>query len=120
MHDVEFSIYIASPTRWAHLVKTIAMSVVPRVGDFVKFVNDEAGDYFSFRVAQVTFRETGQIEVMMELLDDVDGRGFSFEDEDELDELVESYLLEGWVCPRGIGPNKHALRKKRLRSGESG
>jgi hypothetical protein len=103
--DVEFSIYLASKARWAHLVKVISMPVVPRVGEFIKFRNAEMGDYFPWEIIDVTYRETGMIEVMTDLLDNVDGRGYSFEEESEFDEYYNSYLSEGWICERGPKEN---------------
>jgi hypothetical protein len=79
--------------------------VVPRVGEFVKFDNKEQGDYFAWRVTQVTYRESGKIEVWTELLNDVDNRGYSFEAEQEFDEYLKSYIAEGWRCYHGIKPN---------------
>ncbi|WP_425618791.1 hypothetical protein NA78x_002507 [Anatilimnocola sp. NA78] len=106
MITVEFSIWLASKTRWAHLTKMIEMQTVPRVGEFVKFSNAKNGDYFSWKVSQVTHRESGSIEVWTELLDNIDNRGFSFETEDEFDEFFQSYVTESWRCERGIGPNR--------------
>ena len=104
--ELEFSIWLATKTRWAHLTKVIAMPTVPRVGEFLKFRNAVVGDYFAFRVSEVTYREGGVVEVWTELLDNIDNRMYSFEEEDEFDEYVNSYLAEGWQCPRGIGPNQ--------------
>jgi hypothetical protein len=105
--QIEFSIYMASKTRWAHLTKIISMPSVPRVGDFIKFANEEMGDYFAWQVIEVTYRESsGRFEVMTDLLDNVDERGYSFDDESEFDEYFDSYLSEGWQCERGVGPNK--------------
>lgn len=104
--DIEFSIWLATRTRWAHLTKTMSMPVVPRVGEHVKFRNEVVGDYFAFRVSAVTYRESGGIEVATELLDNIDDRMFSFEAEEEFDEYFASYLAEGWRCERGVGPNR--------------
>jgi hypothetical protein len=109
--DIEFSIYLATRTRWAHLTKTVSLAALPRAGDFVKFNNEKLGDYFAFEVASVTFREGDRVEVMTELLGNVDNRLYSFEDERELDEYVATFLSEGWVCERGIGPNNRLLGK---------
>lgn len=103
--NVEFSIWLATKSRWAHLTKTIAMPAIPRVGEYVKFRNEQMGDYFAFRVAQVTYREEGQVEVWTELFENIDERMYSFEDEAEFDEYFASYIAEGWRCERGIGPN---------------
>lgn len=103
--DLEFSIWLASKTRWAHLTKTISMPVMPRVGEYVKFRNEQEGDYFPWRISEITYRETGQIEVRTELLDNVDDRMYSFEEEREFDEYLQSYLNEGWRCKRGVRPN---------------
>ena len=59
MPQITFSIWLASKTRWAHLTKDISMSVVPRVGEWMKFENPTQGDSFAWRVTQVTYREAG-------------------------------------------------------------
>ncbi len=107
--DVRVSIWVASPTRWAHLEKVIAMSVVPRVGEFLKLRNRELGDYFPWKVTEITHREGGAIELSTELLDNIDGRWYSFESESELDECFQSYLGEGWTSERGIVRNTRLL-----------
>lgn len=96
MIDVLVSIYLASKTRWAHLQKTVVMPAVPRVGEWLKLHNEEQGDYFGFRVYEVTHREGGSVELMTELLDDVGGRGYSFAEEPEFDDYYRSYLACGW------------------------
>ena len=103
--EVEFSIWLASKTRWAHLTKTISMPTVPRVGEFVKFRNKKVGAYFPWQVSEVTYCESGEIEVWTGLLDNIDGRGYSFESEEEFDEYFQSYVSENWRCERGIKPN---------------
>ena len=107
--DVEVSIYLATRTRWAHLTKVVSLAAVPRVGEFIKLRNRELGDYFGFAVTEVTYRECGGIEVMTGLLDNVENRLYSLEEEHELDEYVTSYLNEGWKCDRGIGRNNRLL-----------
>lgn len=107
--ELEFSIWLATKTRWAHLSKVIQFPVVPRVGEYVKFRNTVVGDYFAFRVSEITYREAGLIEVWTELLDNVEDRMYSFETEAEFDEHYTSYLNEGWQCRRGVGPNRHYL-----------
>jgi hypothetical protein len=109
--NIEFSIYLATPTRWAHLQKTVSLPAMPRVGEFVKFRNEEMGDYIGFEITQVTYREGGAVEVMTELLDNVDNRMYSFDDEADLDKYIASYLREGWRCDRGISPNNRLLGK---------
>jgi hypothetical protein len=104
--NIEFSIWLASKTRWAHLTKAIQMQTVPRVGEFMKFQNTQLGDYFAWEVRQVTYRETGEVEVWTELLNNIEDRGYSFDTEEEFDEYVQAYLAEGWQCARGIQPNK--------------
>lgn len=108
--EVEASIWIASRTRWVHLVKRVSLVAIPRVGEFIKFKNREQGDYFSFQVTEVTHREGGEIRVATELLDNVEGRGYSFEDESEFDEYLKSYEAEGWSSPHGVGPNRHVAK----------
>ena len=71
----------------------------------MKFRNEKLGDYFAFEVTQVTHREGGQVEIQTDLLDNVNQRMYSFEEEEDLDEYFCAYLAEGWRCERGIGPN---------------
>jgi hypothetical protein len=115
--DVEVSIYLASKTRWAHLTKVVSLPAVPRVGEVVKFRNEQMGDYFGFEVTSVTYREGGGVELMTGLLDNVDDRMYSFEDEADLDEYVTSYLREGWRCDRGIGSNNRLLGRRVVNAG---
>lgn len=103
--DIEFSIWLASKTQWVHLCKVISMPVVPRVGEYIKFSNKKVGDYFPWKVTEITYLESGQIEVWTELLDNVDDRGYSFEDESEFEEYYNSYLQEGWINKYGIKKN---------------
>ncbi len=110
--DIKFSIYLASKTRWVHLTKIVSLPAMPRVGEFVKFRNAEMGDYFAFEIAEITYREGGVVEAMTELLDNIDNRMYSFEDESEFDEYVASYLNEGWQCERGIRPNNWLLGRE--------
>ena len=49
MITIEFSIWLASKSRWAHLTKMIGMPVVPRVGEFVKFSNAKKIFYDALR-----------------------------------------------------------------------
>lgn len=108
--EIKFDIYLATKTKWAHLTKVIDMAVVPRMGEWVKFRNDEVGDYFGFEVIQVEYRESGEIRVMTDVLDNIDNRMYSFEDEDahEFDVYLNSYLNQGWTCDRGVVPNRRS------------
>lgn len=110
--DLEFSIYFASKSRWAHLTKVIPLPVVPRVGEFVKFETPQLLDYVAWEITQVTYREKGVPELMTELLDNIDGRGYSFEDEDEFDEYYAACLQAGWECSRGPTKNTR-IREQR-------
>jgi hypothetical protein len=104
--EIEFSIWLASKTRWTHLTKKIEMKYVPRLGEYIKFKNEIVGDYFPWKVTQITYRELGQVEVWTELLDNIDDRGYSFEEESEFDEYYNSYLQEGWSTIKGVRENK--------------
>lgn len=117
---VEFSIWLATKTRLAHLSKHIDMPVMPRVGEFVKFKNEKVGDYFAFKITQVTYREGRETEVWTELLDNVDDRMYSFEDEEEFDEYFQSYLAEGWISPCGIKPNTRYQARRQTRDENAG
>ena len=105
--EIKFHIYLATKTKWAHLTKVIDMPAVPRKREFVKFQNAIVGDYFGFEVVDVTYRESGAIEVMTNVLNNVDNRMYSFEEEDEaeFEEYINSYIDEGWICERGIEQN---------------
>ncbi|MBS1808751.1 MAG: hypothetical protein JST84_11210 [Acidobacteria bacterium] len=110
--EIEFSLWLASKTRCAHLSKIISLPAIPRAGEFIKFRNEQQGDYFALAITQVTYREDGIVEVWTELLDNIDNRMYSFEEEQEFDEYFESYLEEGWECEYGIRPNnRYASRK---------
>lgn len=85
----------------------IQMNSVPRVGEFMKFTSTVLGDYFAWTVTQVTYHESGEIEIWTELLNNIDERGYSFESEEELDEYFNAYLAEGWKSPRGFTKNTH-------------
>ncbi len=85
------------------------MQSVPRVGEYMTFTNKEVGDYFAWPISQITYRETGEIEIWTELFDDDDNLGYSFDTEEEFDEYYQSYLAEGWVCERG--PKKNTRYK---------
>lgn len=88
------------------------MEAVPRVGEFVKFTLLAEDDYVAWRISEITYRETGSIEISTELLDDVEGRGYSFEDEEDFDEVLTEYQNSGWDCPRGVKANTRVKRQK--------
>jgi hypothetical protein len=104
--DVQVSIWLASKTRWVHLTKTIAFPAVPRVGEYLKLRNAAQGDYFAWKVSQITYREAGEIAVWTELLNNIDDRGYSFEEEAAFDDYLQSYLAEGWATKHGVKPNR--------------
>jgi hypothetical protein len=117
--EITFQIYMASPTRWAHLKRILPFPAVPRVGECVKFHNSELGDYFGWIVRAVTYRERGDIELMMSVLEfGIDDADETSEVENELDEYVGSYQIEGWslskrgVVPRAAGNSTEALRRR--------
>lgn len=99
---------MASKTRWTHLTKMIEMQAIPRIGEFVKFTITGEDDYVPWKITEIAYRESGSIEVSTELLDDVDGRGYSFTDEEDFDEALKEYKSSGWECPRGIKSNQRA------------
>ncbi len=111
MIEIEFNIYLASKKEWAHLLKNVRLAAVPRVGESVKFSNRVVGDYFSWTVNQVTYRENGVIEVTTDLLDNINCRMYSFEEHDEFLEYYHSYLNEGWISPNGVKVNSQYLNR---------
>ncbi|MGF1723356.1 hypothetical protein [Photobacterium nomapromontoriensis] len=111
MIKIEFSIWMATKDKWVHLLKSIHLPCVPRVGEFMKFHSDSLGDYFAWQVSEVTYRESGKVEVWTELLDNVDDRMYSFEDDAEFEECLAAYLSEGWSAPRGVTSNKRYVAK---------
>jgi len=88
-------LYLDSPTRLCLLEKTIVFHTMPRVGESLKLANRELGDYFPFRVAEITHREASGPELMLDRLPPPDGKSAAF-DEAELDEYVAAYAVEGW------------------------
>ncbi|MCE2595401.1 hypothetical protein K6Y31_11295 [Motilimonas cestriensis] len=77
----------------------------------MKFHSDSLGDYFAWKVSEVTYRELGKVEVATELLDNIDDRMYSFEDDDEFEEYLAAYLSEGWQAPRGVISNTNYTAK---------
>jgi len=96
--------YLDSPSRLVLLEKTVDFHALPRTGEWLKLANSEMGDYFAFRVAEVTHREGSLPELMLDRLSAPDGKSTAF-DEDELDEYVTSYLAEGWQQVSSV-PNR--------------
>lgn len=89
-------LYLDSPSRLVLLEKRIEFHALPRTGEFFKAANRKMGDYFGFRIGEVTHRETTGPELMLDRLPPSDGRDTAFT-EQELDEYVASYLVEGWT-----------------------
>ena len=87
--------YLASPTRLCLLEKTVSFHTVPRTGESLKFTNRKMGDYFAFRVGEVTHREGSAPELLLERWVKSSAE-FEVLDEKELDEYVASYSAEGW------------------------
>ncbi len=105
MVEAEVSIWIASKTRWVHLSKPIQFQALPRVGEYLKLKNDRLADYFAWKVTEITHREPMKIEVSTELLDNIENRMYSFEDEEEFDEYYDAYVQAGWTAPQGVSAN---------------
>ena len=66
----------------------VEFSVLPRIGEWVKLKNAEMGDYFSFRVEEITHREGFGPEIRLGFLMRNKTEPELFE-EQELDELRE-------------------------------
>jgi len=88
-------LYLDSATRLCLLEKAIPFSAIPRVGEWLKLANRELGDYFPFRVGEITHREGSLPELALDRLPPPDGKPGAF-DESELDEYVGAYRAEGW------------------------
>ena len=98
--------YLASPTRLCLLERTMPFEVVPRTGEWLKFKNREMGDYFGFRVGEVTHREGGPPELALERWMKA-ATEFEYLDEKELDEYIAAYVTEGWRHESTV-PNRDA------------
>ena len=99
--------YLNSPTRLCLLERVVEFHALPRAGEWVKFANTELGDYFGFKVAEITHRQGGFPELMLDRLPPESGSQAAF-DESELDEYIASYVAEGWAH-RSTVPNKARL-----------
>src|SRR5688572_26939324 len=88
-------LYLDSPSRLVLLTKLVEFHAMPRVGEWVKLANAELGDYFPFRIGEVTHREGSWPEVMLDKLPAQHAALAAFS-EVELDEYVASYLVDGW------------------------
>ena len=98
--------YLDSPTRLCRLEKVVEFETLPRVDEFLKVANRELGDYFPFRVVEITHRENALPEMMLGRLPPGEGKQAAF-GEMELDEYVQSYVAEGWRLA-STGPNRDA------------
>ena len=103
---ITFAIYIESRTRRVRLEKSIKMSYIPRVGECMKFKNEEEGDYFGWRISSITYRErNNEIYIMTEIMKTFghipDEESDKKENEEEFDSLYSSYIKEGWISPFG-------------------
>ncbi|MCM0148659.1 hypothetical protein KCN56_08820 [Photobacterium galatheae] len=112
MIEIEFSIWLASKEHWVHLTKKIPLPCVPRAGEFMKFSSELLGDYFAWKVTQVTYREDGRVEVFTELLDNIDERMYSFEEDSEFQASLAAYQKEGWTAPFGVKTNTQYQQRK--------
>ena len=102
-------LYLGSETRLAFLEKEVEFVSMPRMGEWLKLKNDKMGDYFAFRIQEVTHREGRTPDIMLELPLGSEGRPEFSGREEELDEYVQSYVREGWGCS--------ALLRKKLGTG---
>ena len=89
-------LYLASESRFAFLQKEVEFHSLPREGEWLKLRNKDKGDYFAFWVKEVTHREGGLPELMLDVLRCSETEYELFE-EHELDEYIASYVAEGWL-----------------------
>jgi hypothetical protein len=89
-------LYLASESRLASLEKEVEFHSLPRENEWLKLRNRDKGDYFAFRVKEVTHREGGLPELMLDVLKYSETEYELFE-EQELDEYISSYTEEGWL-----------------------
>jgi hypothetical protein len=98
-------LYLDSPSRLCRLEKLVEFHAMPRVGEWLKLVNPKMGDYFGFRVAEITHREGSVPELMLARLEPAVGNAAAFP-EDELEEYLSSYVECGWKHVSSV-PNPH-------------
>ncbi|XPS88377.1 uncharacterized protein Dvar_63960 [Desulfosarcina variabilis str. Montpellier] len=77
---------------------------------WVKLKNEKMGDYFPFRIAEVTHREGSLPEKMLQPLMENETE-YEYFEEDELDEYIESYKIEGWSL-ESVKENKAFINKE--------
>lgn len=88
------TLYWISDQRIACLSKQLDLPVLPRTGEFIKIRNQELGDYFAFKVTEVTHREEDIPDIKLRI---------DYYPEDDLpdDQYFESdvntYVAEGWT-----------------------
>lgn len=80
-------LYLTSVSRIALLERDVEFVFPPRVGEWVKLRNAEVGNYFAIGIREVTHVEGEDVDVMLADLELAD---------EELDEYIRSYEVEGW------------------------
>ncbi len=106
-------LYLASESRLAFLEKEVQFHSLPREGEWLKLRNRDKGDYFAFRVQEVTHREGSLPEMMLDVLRSSETE-YELFDEQELDEYIASYIAEEWLlksCKENTRYKNHAHQR---------
>jgi len=95
MIKAKVQLYLVSEKRLGYLTKEIDFQCLPRTNEWVKLKNEKLGDYFGFKVDEITHREGALPEIMLQPLMKNEFE-YDFFEEDELIEYIDSYKEEGW------------------------
>ena len=88
--QVEVSLFLVSRERIVRLQKTLSLTALPRVREFLKVRNARMGDYIAYQVVQVTHREgmTPEIWIHATSLEEKT-TSVSFFKDDEIDQWAD-------------------------------
>ena len=87
-------LYLLSEETTAFLRKEIDFPVLPRTDEWIKLKNEEMGNYFAFKIYEVTHREGALTELTLQPL--MSGSNYDYFSKKELVEYIASYTSQGW------------------------
>lgn len=90
------NLYLASDMRLACMQKEVDFAGLPRTGEWLKVRNEKTGEFFPFEIMEVTHREGAIPEIVLGLLKKNDKEYKHFNDNQELEEYIQSFTSEGW------------------------